>query len=183
MVKKKRSFLQMLGGGLTKVNKAASYIAVVPMFLIMLLAVMDVVGGKLFNQSIQSSTEMIQYMNVPLVCLAMGFVEHQSGHTRIQVLTRHYPRVLQKALYVLGSLIGCVVSLFVAYMAVSLMAINIERMTPIQATSSIPVWPFVLCLIVGYVLTALAFIYSGVRELLKKDESTAEHETAEESEV
>ena len=179
MEKEKKSFIKKIGDGLTKLNWAVSLLAVIPMFLIMLLAVLDVIGGKLFNQSIQSSTEMIQYMNVPLVCLAMGFVEHKMGHTRIQVLTKHYPKFLRKGLYMLGSLIGCGVSLFVAYMAIDLMMTNLERMTPIQSTSPILVWPFVLCLIIGYVLTALAFIWSGVREITKKEEPQPAPEAAE----
>ena len=183
MSEKKRSFPKLLGDGLTKVNKAVSLVAVLPMFLIMITAVLDVLGGKLLNQSIQSSTEMIQYMNVPLVCLAMGYVEHQMGHTRIQVLTKYYPRVIRKGLYVLGSLVGCAVSLYIAYMAISLLVTNFQRMTPIQTTSPIPVWPFVLCLIVGYVLTALSFVWSGVREILKKDEPKPTPEVEPEKEV
>ena len=179
----KKSPIQVVGDCLTKVNKAVSFVAVLPMFLIMILAVLDVVAGKVFGRSIQSSTEMIQYLNVPLVCLAMGYVEHQMGHTRIQVLTKFYPKVVRKALYVLGSLIGCGISFYVAYMAVKPMMTYIQRMTPIQTTSPIPVWPFTLCLIIGYVLTGLSFLWSAVREIRKKDEPKPAMQAAQKEEV
>ena len=179
----KKSPLQVLGNGLTKLNKAVSFVAVLPMFLIMILAVLDVIAGKVFGQSIQSSTEMIQYLNVPLVCLAMGYVEHQMGHTRIQVLTKFYPKPVRKALYVLGSLIGCGISLYVAYMAIKPLTTYFQRMTPIQTTSPIPVWPFTLCLVIGYVLTALSFLWSAVREIKRKDDPKPAAPAEQEAEV
>lgn len=160
-----RSPGRLLGEALKQISKVVSYAAVIPLFLVMVIAVLDVVGGKIFGKSIQSTMEMIQYMNVPLVCLAMGYVEYQNGHTRIRVLVKHYPPVVQKVLFILGSLIGFVVCVYVSWSAVSLMSDYFQRQTPIQATSPVPVWPFVLCLIVGYGLTGISFLWSGVRAL------------------
>lgn len=169
----KKSILQKACDGLTKVNKVISYIAVVPMVLVMLIAVADIIGGKVFGHSIQSSTEIIQYLNIPLVCLAMGYVEHSNGHTRINVLTNLYPKVIQKLLYLLGSLVGCVVSFYVAYMAIQLLINNFERSTPIQSTSPILVWPFVGIMMLGFVLTGLSFLWSGIRKITQKDKPQA----------
>lgn len=176
------------GGGtpgqwLERLSKYVSYVAVLPLFLIMLVAVLDVIGGKVFGQSIQSSVELIQYMNVPLVCLAMGYVEYQSGHTRIRVLTKYYPPLVQKLLYLLGSLIGCVICGYIAYQALGMMVDYIQRQTPIQAASPIPVWPFAFCLILGYVLTGISFLCSGFRAVGQSFAPPEEDKASQEEEV
>ena len=168
-----------IGDGLKWVSKISSYVAVVPLFLIMILAVLDVIGGKVFGRSIQSTVETIQYMNVPLVCLAMSYVEFENGHTRINVLTKHYPQVIQKILFMLGSLLGCVICSYVCYSALGTFGDYFQRQTPIQSSSPILVWPFMLCLLIGYGLTGLSFLWSGIRYIKAPSNQTEESKKSE----
>ena len=84
----------------------------------------------------------------------------------------------------IGDLIGCGISLFVAYEGFLRMQTAIERHTRSSTTgASFHIWPFILVFSIGFCLLALSFIWDIVRLIKRhgiktmdprKDEAPAE---------
>ena len=147
-------------------------ISAIALIAIMLYAVVDVIGAKLHQagvmwaHGISYSTEKIQYLHIPLVFLAAGFVTLDQGHTRIDLLCGKFPRWLEKAFAFLGHILGCVLSFFIAFRIYNdiLPADILKQKTIVDSgTYGWAKAPFTICFIIGFALLGLSFIWSMVR--------------------
>lgn len=171
-----------------KVLRVISYGAVLFLILIMLMAFFNVIGEKMGKagivgfRGIRNSNYWIQYWHIPTVYLTMGYVVLSSGHTKIDFVTRRYPRILQEIMGVLANLIAAGITGFVAWRGWTvLLAEQIRYGSTINGLSQgFPEWPFGLSYCLGMTLTALAFLWAIVRILTghseTKREPKAEHD-------
>ena len=74
---------------IVKILKYVSYISGVCLIAIMFVAFFNVLGEKIFHKGIPASTEIIQYLHIPVVFLACGYVTLDTGHTKIDLLAKH----------------------------------------------------------------------------------------------
>ena len=149
---------------LLKVVKIISVGSAASLVGIMLVAFFNVIIEKTMHRSIPASTEIIQYLHVPVVFLAAAYVTLDQGHTRIDLLSKHLPKAIEKACLTLGDLIGCGVCAFVGYMGLCRMrdAIGVHLKS---STSGVgfSLWPFILIFSVGFFMLSVTFLWSIVR--------------------
>ena len=106
-----------------RVLKVISYLAGIFLLAIMLLAVVNVVLEKLHKvdvpvSGIGDTKQWIQYMNICVVYFATAFVTLERGHSSMDLLTRRYPKIVQKILNAVAYLAGTVVFGFISYLGV-----------------------------------------------------------------
>jgi TRAP-type C4-dicarboxylate transport system permease small subunit len=77
---------------IVKILRYVSYISGVCLILIMFVAFFNVLGEKILHKGIPASTEIIQYLHIPVVFLACGYVTLDTGHTKIDLLSKHFPK-------------------------------------------------------------------------------------------
>lgn len=136
---------------IVKATRYISYLSGVFLIAIMLIAFFNVIGEKLkiagvpFAGGVPMASALIQYFHIPVVFLAAGYVTLDRGHTSIDMLSSHFPKVVQKFFIVLGHLLGAAISFFISYRAFFvLMARDIKNGVTISTsfTNAWPEWPF-----------------------------------------
>lgn len=153
--------------GLFKVMKWISYVSAACLLVITLLSTADVVGVKLFKHGITNATDIVTYLNIPVVFLSAAFVQLERGHTHIDLIYTHFPKVWQKAVHTVGSLLGLLVSGFIGCRAV---VSTVQKYSTVakssSAASAFVVWPFAAIIALGFFLLTAAFLWSLMREFL-----------------
>lgn len=153
--------------GIFNVMKWISYISAVCLLVITLLSTADVVASKIFNHGITNVTEIVTYLNIPVVFLSAAYVQLERGHTHIDLIYTHFPAWGQKVVHTVGNLLGVGVSAFIGYRAV---LSTIQKFSVVEksssAASAFVVWPFAVIIAIGFLLMAVAFLWSLVREFV-----------------
>lgn len=153
--------------GIFNVMKWISYVSAACLFVITILSTADVVGNKIFDHGITNATELVTYLNIPVVFLSAAFVQLERGHTHIDLIYTHFPKWAQTVIHTVGNILGVGISAFIGYRAVIL---TIQKFTSIakssSAINSFVIWPFVALIALGFFLMAAAFLWSLVREFV-----------------
>lgn len=162
-----QSMLVRFDNGIFNVMKWISYISAVCLLIITLLSTADVAATKIFKHGITNATDIVTYLNIPVVFLSAAYVQLERGHTHIDLIYTHFPKWGQKIIHTVGNLLGLGVSAFIAYRAVlsTVQKYQIVEKTSSNATAFV-VWPFAALIAVGFLLLAAAFLWSLVREFV-----------------
>ena len=165
---------------IVKILKWVSYISAICLVAIMLVAFFNVLGEKLRQAGlpitgIPASTEIIKYLHIPVVFLAAAFVTLDRGHTRIDLLSSHFPKWLQQVCTTIGNLIGAVICGIITWRAFVQMSKHIARHTMSSVSGvGFPLWPFSLMTAVGFALLAVSFLWSIARQYAKPNKTESE---------
>lgn len=171
MSKKPKNLYESTDRIITNSLKVVSYISGLCLVGIMLVAFFNVIGEKLFKTGVPMSTEMIQYLHIPVVFLAAAYVTMDTGHTKIDLLSSHFPIVLQKLFTTFGYLCGAGVCFFISYRGWIQMGKFILRHRKSSVSGiGFDLWPFALILSLGFALMAISFMWSIVRQYAKGSE-------------
>lgn len=157
---------------IVKILKYVSYISGVCLILIMFVAFFNVLGEKIFHKGIPASTEIIQYLHIPVVFLACGYVTLDTGHTKIDLLSQKLPQMVQFICNIIGNLIAVFITAFVGYRGL----IQMGKFLSTHAKSSTTgvgfvKWPFALIFSVGFFLLSISFIWATVRLIVERKRS------------
>lgn len=164
-----RTLYDKVDSVIVKIFRYVSYISGVCLIAIMFVAFFNVLGEKIFHKGIPASTEIIQYLHIPVVFLACAYVTVDTGHTRIDLLCKHFPVWLQTICMTVGNLIGAFICAFVGCRGI----VQMNKFLATHAKSSttgvgFAKWPFALIFSVGFFLLAFSFLWSIVRQFAKK---------------
>lgn len=172
-----RTLYDKVDSVIVRILKYVSYISGICLIAIMFVAFFNVLGEKIFHKGIPASTEIIQYLHIPVVFLACAYVTVDTGHTKIDLLSSHFPRWLQQLCTTIGNLIGAFICGFVACRGI----VQMNKFMATHAKSStsgvgFAKWPFALIFSIGFFLLAFSFLWSIVRQYAKKPSQTEEKE-------
>ncbi|MCR5784111.1 MAG: TRAP transporter small permease [Eubacterium sp.] len=161
--------------------KHISYISAVCLFIIMMVAFLNVLGEKIFHHGIPASTEIIKYLHVPVVFLSAAFVTLDRGQTSIDLVCSHFPEKVQKITATFNYLLGAFMSGFVSVRGFVQFTKNLSS----HARSAVsgfgfPLWPFSLIFSFGFFLISFSFIWSIVRIYAEKEDRPFEKDEKEE---
>ena len=161
---------EKLDSVIVRILKYVSYVSGACLILIMFVAFFNVLGEKIFHKGIPASTEIIQYLHIPVVFLACGYVTLDTGHTKIDLLSSKFPKTVQTVCTVIGNLLGCFICAFVGARGI----VQMNKFISTHAKSSttgvgFAKWPFALIFSIGFFLLAFSFIWATVRIFAKKD--------------
>ena len=149
----------------TKFVKWVSYLGAVSLVIIAVIATVDAIATKVFGSPIRNVTEFITYMNIPVVFFCIGFVQLDHGHTHIDLIYKHFPLAVHKIIHIIGYVIGTAVCGFAGWRGVVLTIQKFRTMSYASGPTSFLIWPFVVCIGVGYLVLAISFLWCIVREL------------------
>ena len=159
-----------------KILRTISYFGGVFLVGIMLVAFVNVVGSKFFHTSIGGSTEMIEYMHVPVVFLAVAYVTLDNGHTKVDLLSKHFPKALQRIMEIVGDVLAVVVTAYVGICGISRVT-DYYTHGSMSSTSGVrfPLWPVAVIFVFGVFELSFSFIWKLLRSFfLKLPESKPE---------
>lgn len=153
-----------------RIIKSISYVSAVCLVGIMLVAFFNVLGEKLRQAGlpvtgIPASTEIVQYLHIPVVFLAAAYVTLDRGHTRIDLLCSKFPRTLQTICALIGNLCGVGICALVSWRGFVQMGKFMARHSMSSVSGvGFPLWPFALIMAGGFALLSLSFVWAIVRQ-------------------
>lgn len=150
-----------------KIMWGISALAGVSLVVVALLCTVDAFGAKLFSSSVPNGTEWVTYLNIPVVFLAIAFIQIERGHTTVDLLSSKFPKWLRKVISTIGNLLGIFISGYVGMCEWRLM---LDKMrTAAKASSSansFVIWPFACIVALGFFLLMVSFIWCLIREFV-----------------
>lgn len=147
------------------VMKVISYASAVCLLVVAVLSTVDVITSKLFSFGITNATDIVTYLNIPVVFLSAAYVQLERGHTHIDLIYTHFTMPAQKVIHIVGNLLGIFISGFTGYHAVILTAQKFATVAKsTSAASAFVIWPFAALIAIGFFLLAAAFFWSLIRQ-------------------
>ena len=158
------SLYRRIDRSIMKVVKAISMLGMLSLLIIAVISTINVIASKIFSHPISNVTELVTYLNIPVVFFCVGYVQLDRGHTHIDLIYRHFPIIMHTVIHVIGDLIGVAVCGFAGWRGIVLAMEKYSTSTYATGPSSFLIWPFVLCIGIGYLILALSFLWCIVRE-------------------
>ena len=153
--------------GIFNVMKWISYISPICLLVITLLSTADVVATKVLKHGLNNATDIVTYLNIPVVFLSAAYVQLERGHTHIDLIYTHFPQWAQKLIHTIGNVLGAGLSAFIGYRAVLSTVQKFELLEKSSsAATAFITWPFAAVIAIGFLLMAVAFLWSLVREFV-----------------
>ena len=150
-----------------KIMYVVSLFAALSLVVAALVCTVDSLSTKIFSYSLPNGTEWVTYLNIPIVFLAIGFIQVERGSTTVDIVSQKFPNGLKKVLEFIGYFFGFVISVFLTYCEINLTITKISTGAKSSAAAiAFPVWPFALVIAIGYGMAAIAFLWCLFRMFL-----------------
>ena len=148
-------------------TKWLMYVGAAVLIFVMLVAFVDVIIAKVFGSSISYATEIIQYCDVPLAYLGMGYTLLIGQMTSVDILFGKFSDGVQKVLNMLYDLVGAGFCVFLGKLSLDNMLNLLASNTMSNPKGGFPVWPFALTETISWFVLAVAFAFCFIRYLLR----------------
>lgn len=152
----------------SKCARIIAWIGAAALLVTALISTVNVIATKVFGSPISNITELVTYLNIPIVFFCIGFVQLDHGHTHIDLIYRHFPAILSRVIHIIGYLIGVLVCGFAGWRGIVLAMQKFQSMAYASGPSSFLIWPFVACIGIGYLVLMICFLWCIPRELKGK---------------
>ena len=141
-----------------------SILAAVALMAVAVLCTVDSLSAKFFSVSVPNGQDWVTYLIIPIVFLAMGYLQVERGNTVVDLLSNKFPKALNHVLQIFGNILGAVLSAYLAYCEFGLMASKLSTLAKSSSSANaFFVWPFAMIVAVGYLLVAVSFAWCAVR--------------------
>ncbi len=149
-------------GHFTRTIALVSFVCVVVM---MLMNVVDVVIGYLFQTHILGAYELTQRLLMCAVFTAFAYGQSKKSHINMTIVIVHFPRPLRFTLFTLMSLLSVLAAGAMTYAAAvqTGVAMSTGYMTEVLY---IPLWPFYVVETVSMGIFTLALIYDTILSVI-----------------
>ncbi len=163
----KRNIAKKIDKIIFKAMWGVSLLSGLSLLAVAVLCAADALGGKIFSASIPNGTEIVTYLNIPVVFFAMAFIQVERGHTTVDLFSGRFPKGLQKAIHLAGYVLGALICAFVGFCSFQLVLDKYKTSAKASAAaSSFVIWPFAMVIVIGFMLIAAAFVWCAFREFL-----------------
>ena len=145
-------------GRFTQAIAIISFICVVVM---MLMNVVDVVIGYLFQTHVLGAYELTQRLLMCAVFTAFAYGQSKKSHINMTIVIVHFPRPLRFTLFTIMSILSVLAAGAMTYAAAvqTGVAVSTGYMTEVLY---IPLWPFYVIETAAMALVTLALIYDTI---------------------
>jgi TRAP-type transport system small permease protein len=123
----------------------------------MFLIATDVIGRDLFNQAILGTFEIVEYLMIPTVFLALGYAQLEDAHINVDVAIQFLSPRTRAALSVVTLLLTLSVLLPMAWVGYR-EAMQVYVQKQVSTVLLIPRWPFEVLMVIGLLAFCLAIV-------------------------
>lgn len=150
--------VRMLDGfaaGVRKMNDAAIYVGILTICVITVVSLYTV-AARLIGSPVSWTLEFLQLIQVILAFLPVAYVLNRGAHVRMDLGLEMVQGRSRYLLQIAASLLGMFMSILMAY-ATAQSAIASTAMREGSVLTSWPIYPFKICVFIGFVLLSLQF--------------------------
>jgi TRAP-type C4-dicarboxylate transport system permease small subunit len=161
-----RKFFRGAERVINALSEGFGVIAVIVLICMMLLTVTDVVLRYFFNNPIQASAEITEYMMVIVGFLGMAWCALKGGHIKVELIVGRFPQRGQAIINVINAvlIIGVCALIGIRSLAEGFMA---REMGMASDITDIARYPFYWVILFGYVLLFLVMLSILVQNIRK----------------
>ena len=157
---------------------ALAAVAGLLLVLATLSVVVDVCARYFLNQSFAWVFELTEYVLLYVPCLGMAWLARERGHISIDIVTSKLSHATRARLFAATSLIVAAICAFISYWGFVVTWDFYARGIVSENVLSIPRWIILVCIPIGFGLTAIEFIRLAVYRgegLPAADEAALDH--------
>lgn len=152
--------------------KYFSYISVVAVLVMGILATGDVVAGKVFGSAIPITNDIVKYFMVPTCFCLLGTVQLGGGLMQVDLFSRKYGPRTKRIFGVISGVLGTAIFTLCAWKTTDLLLRHIENHEMSAASAySFPLWPLSLLCVISVALLAFSFVWTTLRLFLAPAQS------------
>ncbi|MFX0200946.1 MAG: TRAP transporter small permease subunit [Candidatus Hodarchaeota archaeon] len=156
---------RIIDAAITKVTVWFLFVSVLCLVVMMVLLTIDIITTKFFNMPIPGVTEIVEDLNIPLVFMAMAYVQLERGHIAGPIFENRFSATINNYIKIGGYFLGILITSFVAWRSISLLKEMLAVGEVKSGAIHFPLWPFALSSALSFVLFALTLALSIVRLL------------------
>ncbi|HWU36256.1 MAG TPA: TRAP transporter small permease [Candidatus Acidoferrum sp.] len=136
---------------------ALATLGAVALMVMMFLITLDVIGRDVFSNAILGTFEIVEYLMIPTVFLALAYGQFEDVHINVDVAIQFMSQRKRAALNVVTLLMTLGVFLPMAWVSY-LQAMKVYDQKLVSTVLLIPRWPFQVLALVGVVAYCLAIM-------------------------
>ena len=132
-------------------------VGAIALMVMMLLIAFDVIGRDVFDHAILGTFEVVEYLMIPTVFLALAYAQLEDTHINVDVAIQFLSRRTRAALSVVTLLLTLGVFLPMAWVGYrEAMQVYIQKQ--VSTVLLIPRWPFEVLMVIGLLAFCLAIV-------------------------
>jgi TRAP-type C4-dicarboxylate transport system permease small subunit len=141
------------------VSWVCGFIASIAAVCVVFITVSDVIMRYFFNNPLNGSFELTEYLMVIIVFMAIPWATMRGAHVRIDLITRMFTKRKQAILYAISCLLSMIISFLIAWYTVpeAKYAYHLNQKSDML---NIPTYPFYFFIAIGFFI--LLFILIAV---------------------
>jgi len=147
--------LDGFASGVRKLNSGAVYLGLVTLVVICVVSLYGI-ATRLLGIPVSWSLEFLQLIQIVLAFLPVGYVLNRGAHVRMDLGVAMLDGKSKHLLEFVASLLGVVMSMLMTY-ATWESAFASVGMREASVLTALPVYPFKLCVFIGFLLLTLQF--------------------------
>ncbi len=132
-------------------------VGAVALMVMMFLIAFDVIGRDVLNQAILGTFEIVEYLMIPTVFLALGYGQLEDVHINVDIAIQFLSERTRAALSVLTLLLTLTVFLPMAWVSYQ-QAMQVYGEKLVSTVLLIPRWPFQVITLIGVIAFCLAIL-------------------------
>lgn len=152
--------------------KCYSYISVVTVLIMGLLATGDVIASKIFGSAIPITNDIVKYFMIPTCFCLLGTVHLGGGLMQVDLFSRKYGPKTRKVFSVASGVLGAAVFSFAGWQTAGLLLRHIQKREMSAASAyAFPLWPLTLICVLSLFLLAFSFLWVTLRLFLLPEQT------------
>lgn len=156
------------------VSRVFSVLSVAAILVMAFISVIDIIASTFFGKAIAIQSDLIKYLMILVVFCFLPNLQLERGVLVVDIFSRKYGPGFAKAITVIGCVLGVVIfAVFGVRGCYLLKDYFVTKTRNVLSEQSFLLWPFALVYVIGTFMTALAFLWSVIRQFVKKKEGVA----------
>ena len=156
-----KQFIKIQG----KVERAATFIGIITLLLLMFLTVADVTGRYVFNWPIPGAYEISELMLIPIVFLGLAHIQDLRQHIRVDFLEKYFPKKMNWYLNLCSWFLGASFFLIMTWQSALQAWEAWITGDYYMGLLEVPLWPARTLLAIGLGLLTIRFALSFIQDL------------------
>ncbi|MGD8562127.1 MAG: TRAP transporter small permease [Desulfarculaceae bacterium] len=157
-------------GRIRRLSKWLCIFGQLPLFLMLAITALDVIGAKLFSLPVPGGPEVVASLQVLAIASAAGYLQMRGGHTRIDFFVDKLPSGLKAGVAVFIQFL--VLILFAALCRECfLLGDSLKEAGEITSTAHIPLYPLAYFMSFCFLVVSLAALADLLMETARRGQS------------
>jgi TRAP-type transport system small permease protein len=149
---------RVIWGGVEIIIKSLSTLACVVLGLMGLIIVLNVIGRYFFKSPILGTVEMVEFMMVVIVFLAIPFTDLHRSHVSVDIFTSRFSNRAKLILISINAFLCLIIAGVITYQAIVEATYYLKHMGERTTLLEIPFAPFRLIMVLGFFLLCLTLL-------------------------